>query len=132
MKVADDNYCFACGEDNPHGLRLSFEYADDGQQAWTHFTPKKVHQGWTGIVHGGVTAVVMDEVCAKLVNNLGTNAVTGRLDMRYVKPANVGETLEFRARLVRERGRVLEVKAEARREDGTLVATATAVMYRVD
>lgn len=132
VKVTDDNNCFACGENNPQGLHLSFDYSEDGEAAWTHFTPGKNHEGWAGIVHGGITAVVLDEVSAKLVHNMGIRAVTGRLDVRYVKPGMVSEQLEFRAKLLRQRGRLVEVKAEARREDGTLVATAMAVMFKVE
>lgn len=129
VQLDDDHYCFACGESNPKGLHLTFEYSDDGHQAWTWFVPEKEHEGWSRILHGGITAVVMDEVCAKLVHHLGMRAVTGRLDVRYIKPAGTGERLEFRARLLRQRGRVTEVGAEARREDGTLVAKATTVMF---
>ena len=132
VKVTDDNNCFACGEKNPHGLHLSFEYSDDGEAAWTYFAPGKNHEGWAGITHGGIMAVALDEVAAKLVHHLGIRAVTGRLDVRYIKPAMVGERLEFRAKLLRQRDRLVEVKAESRREDGTLVATATAVMFKVE
>jgi uncharacterized protein (TIGR00369 family) len=132
VRVTDDNNCFACGEKNPQGLHLSFEYSGDGEAAWTHFTPAKNHEGWAGIVHGGITAVVLDEVAAKLVHNLGIRAVTGSLDVRYIKPAMVGQQLEFRAKLLRQRGRLVEVKAEARCENGGLVATATAVMFKVE
>lgn len=132
MKLTDDNHCFACGEDNPKGLHLEFEHSDDGQTTWTQYVPDVEHQGWSGIVHGGITAVVMDEVAAKLVQNMGISAVTGRLDVRYLKPAMVGEPLQFRATLLRQSGRLIEVKTEARNENGALVATALAAIYRVE
>ncbi|HUT02384.1 MAG TPA: PaaI family thioesterase [bacterium] len=131
MKLINDDFCFACGEKNPYGLHLSFEYSDEGDVAWTYFVPDKSHEGWEGIVHGGITAVVMDEVAAKLVSRMAIRSVTGRLDVRYIKPALVGERLEFRAKLLHHRGRIVETKVEARRDDGTLVATCIAVMYQV-
>ena len=131
MKLTNDNFCFACGEKNPQGLHLSFDYSDEGDAAWTYFTPDKSHEGWEGIVHGGITAVVMDEAAAKLVERLAIRSVTGRLDVRYIKPARVGERLEFRAKLLQRRGRVIETKVEARRDDGALIATCIAVMYQV-
>ena len=132
VTLKDDNNCFACGERNPRGLHLSFEYSENGEEAWTHFQPEVCHEGWTGIVHGGITAVVMDEVAAKLVHNMGIRAVTGRLDVRYIKPAIIGERLEFRGKFLRQRGRLIEVKTEARKEDGTLVATAVAAIYQIE
>ena len=118
MELRDDKHCFACGQTNPHGLHLSFEYSDDGTTVWTHFVPAKQHEGWDGILHGGITATVLDEAAAKLVHNMGVTGVTGRLDVRYLKPALVGERLEFRASLLRRRGRIAEVKVEGRKEDG--------------
>ena len=44
--------CFACGQANPIGLKLRFEQA--GKTAQADFTPSKLHQGWSGIVHGGI------------------------------------------------------------------------------
>ncbi len=131
MKLTNDDFCFGCGEKNPCGLHLSFEYSDEGDEAWTYFVPEKSHEGWEGIVHGGITAVVMDETAAKLVSRMVVRSVTARLDIRYIKPALVGERLEFRAKLLRHRGRIVEMKVEARRDDGTLVATCIAVMYQV-
>jgi len=40
--------CFACGEDNPIGLKLKVKW--DGKTAKTEFIPNKYHQGWGGIV----------------------------------------------------------------------------------
>ncbi|RLC47977.1 MAG: PaaI family thioesterase [Candidatus Coatesbacteria bacterium] len=131
MDLTNDDFCFGCGEKNPHGLHLSFEYSDEGDEAWTYFVPEKSHEGWEGIVHGGIIAVVMDETAAKLASRMVIRGVTGRLDVRYVKPALVGQRLEFRGRLLRQRGRIVEVAVEARRDDGTLVATCLAVIYRV-
>lgn len=131
MDLTDDSYCFACGAENPRGLHLSFEFSDGGRIARTSFIPSREHEGWAGIVHGGITAVVLDEVAAKLAHNLGVKALTARLDVKYVRPARVGERLEFLAELIRQRGRVVQVKAEARGQDGSLVASAVATMYRV-
>ena len=44
--------CFACGQENPIGLKLRFTW--DGQTAHAEFTPTELHQGWWGIVHGGI------------------------------------------------------------------------------
>ena len=41
-----DNYtmCFACGRDNPIGLKLKLQR--DGEAVRTEFTPEEQHQGW--------------------------------------------------------------------------------------
>lgn len=40
------------GQDNPIGLKLVFSW--DGKTAKAEFTPNEYHQGWPGLVHGGV------------------------------------------------------------------------------
>ena len=52
--------CFGCGEDNPSGLRLDLKL--EGDQLTTEFIPEKRHEGWPGMVHGGVIAAVLYEV----------------------------------------------------------------------
>ena len=40
-----DDYCFACGQANPKGLRLTFRF--EGEWYLTEFTPEQEYQGWT-------------------------------------------------------------------------------------
>ena len=51
--------CFVCGTDNPHGLGAVFY--DDGEKVWTELTPALHHQGWPGVLHGGIISAVLDE-----------------------------------------------------------------------
>ena len=65
MDVPDDinfRLCFACGEDNPIGLRLKPVY--DGEKVTAEFTPTEHHQGWLNITHGGILYTLLDEVAA--------------------------------------------------------------------
>jgi hypothetical protein len=53
--------CFACGLDNPSGLRLRF--TDNGiDRVFTGFTIDRAHTGHPGKAHGGIVAAVLDEV----------------------------------------------------------------------
>ena len=51
--------CFVCGVNNPIGLHLDFWM--DGEQVWTDFTPGREHQGYPGVMHGGLVATLLDE-----------------------------------------------------------------------
>ncbi|TMJ13562.1 MAG: PaaI family thioesterase, partial [Bacillati bacterium ANGP1] len=42
--------CFACGQDNPIGLRLRFTTEGDAVRA--EFTPGVQYQGYDGVLHG--------------------------------------------------------------------------------
>ncbi|HDZ76677.1 MAG TPA: hypothetical protein ENH41_01165, partial [Candidatus Omnitrophica bacterium] len=57
--LEDDKMCFACGVNNPSGLKLKFCLKSDSPQTRlpakieTRFTPAKIYQGFNNIVHGG-------------------------------------------------------------------------------
>ena len=55
----DPAMCFGCGHLNPIGLKLKFSW--DGETARAEFTPADVHQGWPGVVHGGIISCLLDE-----------------------------------------------------------------------
>lgn len=129
MKLEQNDMCFACGPSNPIGLKLAFRF--EGEEYLTDFEVKPEHQGWRGIVHGGLLATALDEAMARLLWEKGLNAVTGRLTVRYHKPLAIGETVHLRARITKQRPRIIETSAEALSHDGALVADATAVSMEV-
>jgi hypothetical protein len=56
-------YCFACGRQNPIGLQMQFRRdGDDGVHC--EYTPRPEGQGFPGVVHGGVLVSLMDEAMA--------------------------------------------------------------------
>jgi acyl-coenzyme A thioesterase PaaI-like protein len=131
MNVRDDHHCFGCGRQNPHGLQLTF-YLDDNGDLWAPWTPDQRHEGYTGIAHGGVIAAVLDEVMAWTVYSRQIWAVTGKMNITYRKPVEMGVPARALGRIVTDRGRVLELAAELRRDEGNLVlAEATATFIRV-
>ena len=129
MELADDRMCFVCGQRNPVGLKLTFEF--DGDRYVTSFTPKPEHQGYSGVTHGGIISTVLDEVMARLLCVKGYQAPTAELTVRLKRPARTGQELTFVGWIVGQRGRVIDCAAEARDASGELVAEATARMVKV-
>jgi acyl-coenzyme A thioesterase PaaI-like protein len=125
----DDNLCFACGKDNPDGLRLVFESVGDDVRTSVTF-PRKF-QGYSDVIHGGLVSTVLDETMVTLLNQLGYLALTAELSVRFREPVHVGEKIDVTASLVERRGKVFRVKAKAVREDGTTVATAECRCFQV-
>lgn len=131
LSVRDDHNCFGCGADNPWGLHLIFFAEPDGS-VHSHWTPQVNHQGYDGMVHGGIISTVFDEVMAWAATNAGIWAVTGRLTTTYRKPVEIGVATIARAEITNVTSRTAEVKAAIRREsDGLLLAEATALFIRV-
>lgn len=131
MTLDDDQMCFCCGPNNPIGLKLKFEDFPDGRTL-TVWRPRKEHEGFKGIVHGGLVATVLDEVMIRMLYHRGIAAVTGTLETKLVKPLRAGREYRFEARMVRDRGRALLTAAEAfDAESGERVAWGKATCVRV-
>jgi acyl-coenzyme A thioesterase PaaI-like protein len=121
--LEDDGMCFCCGQKNPIGLKLQFEMLPDGRMR-TEWTPRREHQGFKDIVHGGLVATLMDEVMIRLLYALGIRAVTAELSTRLLRPLRAGRRYRFESRLVEDKGRVVTAEAEAfDAESGERVAT---------
>jgi len=127
--VREDGYCFACGSENPIGLKLDFKLV--GGRAETTFVPTREHQGFVGIIHGGLIGLGLDEAMAKVLSMQGIEALTCEITVRLRQAVAVGEPLKVTARLVRDRKRLLELEAEADGPAGEAVATAHAKLLRV-
>ena len=128
-KVVDDNHCFACGKDNPSGLKLSFEYMPS--TVTTHFTPQRIHQGFKNIVHGGIISTLLDEVMAHLCLAEGFYGVTAKLEVRFKKPAYINDELIITGELLEKKGRMLIAKAQAVNSKNEVVAFGNSTFVKV-
>jgi len=129
--LEDDAMCFCCGSRNPIGLRLEFEETPDGRMR-TIWTPRKEHQGFKDIVHGGLVATVLDEVMVRLLYLRGISAVTAGMETKLVRPVRWGNAYRFEGWIVQDRGRAVITEAEAFEEPaGERVAWAKATCIRV-
>jgi len=131
LELKDDRQCFACGQDNPMGLRLHFEVDESARSIKTVFNPQKIHQGYQDVVHGGIISTILDEAMTKLAFALGYNAVTAKLTVRFKRPLMVGEPAVVTGRLVKEAKRAMEAEAVAVKEDGTVIAVAQGLLMVV-
>jgi acyl-coenzyme A thioesterase PaaI-like protein len=129
LSVREDDYCFVCGAENPVGLKLDFREVDGGVE--TVFVPAPEHQGFVGIIHGGLVGLVLDEAMAKLAYLRGLEALTCEITVRLRRVVRVGEPLKVTASLVGERRRLLHLEAKTTDTMGNVVATAHAKFIRV-
>ena len=104
--------CFCCGPKNPIGLKLEFETTADGRMR-TIWTPRKEHQGFKDIVHGGLVATVLDEVMVRLLYLRGISAVTAGMETKWIEPVRWGRPYRFEGWIVQDRGRAVITEAEA-------------------
>ncbi len=123
------NHCFVCGPSNPGGLRVRFRLEeDDGEEVCrAEFTPGPTHVGYSDMLHGGILYSLLDDVMANWSFLQGQRAHTARCEVRYRDAVPMGVGLKLEGRLLRRRGRMMEMEGKAFRDDsGALVATARA------
>lgn len=119
-----DSMCFACSPNNKIGLKLVFEHEGDICRA--SFIPGPDHQGWTGVMHGGLLTTLLDEVMAQWLWSRDMPAMTAEMNTRFVNPVPIGTKLTVESRLVANKRRLFLMEADATLPDGSLVAKATA------
>ena len=105
--TTDYQLCFACGQRNPYGLHMVFRQEDESIVC--DFMPQVEHQGFPGIIHGGIVASVLDEALnrSSMLGNPPAWTMTGRLEVRYRRNVPYGPLLRVRAKLQTQRGRLL-------------------------
>jgi len=117
--------CFACGADNPIGLQIKFELADE--RCTGQFTANENHVGFENTVHGGIIFSALDDVMANTLYLQNMKAHTARCEIRYRQALEVGQTINLIGWIESKRRRLIVLKGEARLADGgTLVADCEA------
>ena len=104
--------CFGCCPTNPIGAQMRFY--EDGEDIVSLWKPTQNHQSWINTLHGGVQAVLLDEVCGWVVfHKLHTAGVTAKMEMRYHKPVSTLQSyIKLRARIKEMRRNVAIVVGE--------------------
>jgi acyl-coenzyme A thioesterase PaaI-like protein len=116
--------CFACGSNNGMGLKLKFYKQEDGTVFGNFFAHPKF-EGYSGIIHGGIVATLLDSAMTHCLLMEHIPALTGRLSIKYSTPIRTGTAVKLEARIVDQVHEmfILEGKAFV---DGKRVASAEA------
>ena len=123
--------CFACGDDNPIGLRLG-DIRREGEEVRATLRPRSDYQGYPGVLHGGISSTALDEVmgwAAILV--AGVWAATATMDVRYRAQVPVDVPLPLVAGVTEARGRRVRAWARLLLPDGSVGVEATGLLVRL-
>jgi uncharacterized protein (TIGR00369 family) len=94
---------------------------------------EREHEGGLNVAHGGWTAGVLDELVGHVPLLHDQLAVTGQLDVTFVRPVPVGQQLTAQAWRERKQGSRWFVNAVLRLEaSGAELATARAILVERD
>lgn len=131
MKLTYDDHCFGCGQANLNGIKLSFDLGDS--TASTDFVAGDEHQSWTGIVHGGIVALALDEAIGWAAVAAGRPGVTGRLEIRFHQPLATGQRVKLTGQVDSIKRSLVFASARMQRtSDDVLVAEAKATLMQMD
>lgn len=127
-KVAADSGCFICGDRNPIGFKASIQVDEEQATSWTRMRLPTEFQGWQDVIHGGVLAALLDEVCIYACRTRADQCVTAELQVRFRKPVPIGSEVEVFGQLVDCERKIWQATAQLKIA-GTLHAEARAKVY---
>lgn len=92
--------------------------------------PEMLNPGQT--LHGGIIALMLDEIIGIACFSLHREFIytTVSLNVNYLKPARVGETVIGKAQVLRPGNQIVAMEAELYNQEGKLLAKASSNMVR--
>jgi len=126
------NYCFACGKDNPEGMRLKFTLDAQRGRALGHFRIPRKYQGPPGHLHGGIIATILDEAMGKVNKLRSVVALTRSMEIEYLKPVPLQQPLLVEGWEMSVRGRRHTNAAEIRNQQGDVLARGKGLFIAID
>lgn len=122
-------FCLVCSGSNPYGLALQFEVAPDGILS-AAFQANPVLEGYQGLLHGGITASLLDGAMTNCLFAQGIVALTAELRIRYFTPVLIGSEIRLRAWIQERHPPLYQVQAELTQEDCVRAAASAKFMER--
>ncbi len=124
--------CFVCGVENVAGLQVRF-FNDGLKQSRAQLTLDERFQGYPGVAHGGIVAMILDETIgrAAMSGNAQRFMFTAKIEVRYRQVVPLYTPITVTARLEKDRGRIAIGIGEIRLPDGSIAAEATATLMPI-
>ena len=131
-KQPNSQMCFICGMQNPIGLKLFFYEQADGSVRAT-FTPRPEHQGYPGVLHGGIATAMLDETLgrASLITGQEQWMMTAKLELRFLKTVPIGQPLTVMGRIDKRSKRGMTGHGEIRLADGSVAVEANGLFVTI-
>jgi uncharacterized protein (TIGR00369 family) len=120
--------CIVCRPQAAGGLGLAFEATQDGAVE-ADFLGSDPYQGYTGILHGGVIAMLLDAAMTNCLFAQGQRGVTAELTVRFRHPVSSNQPSRLRAWVQRSSQPLFVLHAELR-QSGQCRATAIGKFMR--
>jgi len=136
------NHCYGCGPENPNGLQIKSFWDGEVSVCTYHPRPEQC-AGPTQYLYGGTIASLFDchSICTAMAHQYELDGraigegeplwcVTGSLNIRYLKPTPIDQTVELRARIAESSGKKTVIRCTMLSGDD-VVAESEVVAIRV-
>lgn len=128
-KLPNSKNCFACGLENPVGLKLEF-FADGKGGVFGDYSIPRHFEGYPGVAHGGIVTTILDEILSRafLIEDHNRLMYTAKITARFRRHVPVDRPLHLTGQALKDRGRTGEAAAQIRNSDGDVLAEAEALL----
>jgi acyl-coenzyme A thioesterase PaaI-like protein len=116
------------GTVNPYSFPMTTRVLDD-DTVEGEVTLTRVHEGPPGWVHGGIVALLLDQLLGHAIAAAGQPGMTAELRVRYRRPTPFGVPLRLSAAFVHTEGRTIHGTGRIE-ADGVVTADASGVFLR--
>ena len=124
------NLCFACGHDNPDGMRLKF--TQEGNRFVCRFRLGKRYTGPPGYCHGGIIATILDDAMGKVNKLRHVVALTKEMTVEYIKPVPLNKPLRVEGSEISVDGRRHINRAEILNQNDEVLARSRGTFIAID
>jgi acyl-coenzyme A thioesterase PaaI-like protein len=108
------------------------EFRREGERTICDYTPCAYQQGYPGRMHGGIVSTLIDESMGWAVYHATKWGATARLNVRFRKPIYLDRPLRIESWIVKDRSRLIELRAEVRDDTGALLAEGDGVFMTLE
>ena len=121
--------CFGCAPNNEAGIKM--EFYEDGDEVVSIWKPRPEYQGWINTLHGGIQAVLMDEICAwGILRKLQTTGVTSNMETRYRKSVSTTDShIALRSSIKEVKRNIVIIEAKLYNKDGEVCTEAVCTYF---
>jgi uncharacterized protein (TIGR00369 family) len=120
--------CAVCSKENPYSLGVEYQ-TQDKSSVVASFIVNEHHQGYSGLLHGGIATCLVDGAMTHCLLANGVKALTAQLEMRFHSPIKVGEEINITARVLKETRGIFQMASNLE-VGGEVRVSATAKFVR--
>ncbi|MBQ8423229.1 MAG: PaaI family thioesterase [Coprobacter sp.] len=122
-------FCFGCAPHNDAGVKM--EFYEDGDEIVSIWHPEAKYQGWINTLHGGIQAVLLDEICAWVIlRKLQTTGVTSKMETRYLKSIDTTDPyVVLRAHITDQKRNIIIIEATISNHQGEVCSKAVCTYF---